>query len=140
MRVRGSSPAAGCPPTNPTAGSSHLRYSRTSTTPAGSPKRKSSGRSSRITPYDTDDDAVEIANDPPFGLGGTVWSSDTDRATCLPRQVHTGTIGVNHYALDIGAPFGGTKASGLGRELGPEGLAAYYTLKSIYRTERTDHE
>ena len=48
--------------------------------------------------------------------------------------MHTGTIGVNAYALDVRAPFGGVKASGLGRELGPEGLEAYRTLKSIYRT------
>ncbi len=48
--------------------------------------------------------------------------------------MHTGTIGVNAYALDMRAPFGGVKASGVGRELGPEGLEAYRTLKSIYRT------
>lgn len=47
--------------------------------------------------------------------------------------MHTGTIGVNEYQLDVNAPFGGVKASGLGRELGPEGLAAYQVLKSIYR-------
>jgi acyl-CoA reductase-like NAD-dependent aldehyde dehydrogenase len=47
--------------------------------------------------------------------------------------VRTGTIGVNDYQMDIAAPFGGVKASGIGRELGPEGLAAYQTLKSIYR-------
>jgi aldehyde dehydrogenase (NAD+) len=47
--------------------------------------------------------------------------------------VHTGTIGVNAYQMDIQAPFGGVKSSGLGRELGPEGLTAYQQLKSIYR-------
>jgi aldehyde dehydrogenase (NAD+) len=86
-----------------------------------------------VIPYDTDDEAIDIANDSEFGLGGTVWSTDTDRATNVARAVHTGTIGVNDYALDIEAPFGGVKASGMGRELGPEGLAAYQTLKSIYR-------
>lgn len=86
-----------------------------------------------VIPYDTDAEAVAIANDSEFGLGGTVWSTDVERATDVARAVHTGTIGVNDYQLDMQAPFGGVKASGMGRELGPEGLAAYQTLKSIYR-------
>jgi aldehyde dehydrogenase (NAD+) len=85
-----------------------------------------------VIAYDTDRDAVDIANDTEFGLGGSVWSSDTERATEIARAVRTGTIGVNDYQMDIQAPFGGVKASGIGRELGPEGLAAYQTLKSIY--------
>lgn len=48
------------------------------------------------------------------------------------------TIGVNDYQTDVAAPFGGVKASGIGRELGPEGLAAYQTLKSIYRVGPSD--
>lgn len=86
-----------------------------------------------VIPYDTDRDAIDIANDSEFGLGGTVWSTDTDRATDVARAVRTGTIGVNDYQLDMQAPFGGVKASGMGRELGPEGLAGYQILKSIYR-------
>ena len=89
-----------------------------------------------ISAYDTDDEAIALANDSEFGLAGTVWSTDTDRATNVARAVHTGSIGVNDYALDMRAPFGGVKGSGLGRELGPEGLEAYRTLKSIYRTGR----
>ena len=87
-----------------------------------------------ISAYDTDEQAIALANDSEFGLAGTVWSADTERATTVARAVHTGSIGVNDYALDVRAPFGGVKASGLGRELGPEGLEAYRTLKSIYRT------
>ena len=87
-----------------------------------------------ISAYDTDEQAIALANDSEFGLAGTVWSADTDRAMTVARAVHTGSIGVNDYALDVRAPFGGVKASGLGRELGPEGLEAYRTLKSIYRT------
>ncbi|WP_423202308.1 aldehyde dehydrogenase [Mycobacterium decipiens] len=87
-----------------------------------------------ITRYETDDEAIALANDSEFGLAGTVWSTDTDRATDVARAVHSGTVGINDYQLDVRAPFGGVKASGLGRELGPEGLAAYRTLKSIYRT------
>jgi aldehyde dehydrogenase (NAD+) len=86
-----------------------------------------------VTPYGTEAEAVDLANDSEFGLGGTVWSSDEARATELARSVQTGTIGINGYQLDFDAPFGGVKASGVGRELGPEGLAAYQTLKSIFR-------
>lgn len=86
-----------------------------------------------ITPYDDDDQAVAIANDSAFGLAGTVWSTDTDRATDIARRVRTGSIGINGYELDLRSPFGGVKDSGLGRELGPEGLAAYQVSKSIYR-------
>jgi acyl-CoA reductase-like NAD-dependent aldehyde dehydrogenase len=86
-----------------------------------------------VIAYDTERQAIDIANDSEFGLGGTVWSADADRATDVARAVHTGSIGVNDYALDLQSPFGGVKASGIGRELGPEGLAAYQTCKSIYR-------
>ncbi len=87
-----------------------------------------------VIPYEDDAEAVALANDSDFGLGGTVWSTDTARATAVARAVETGTIGINAYNLDIAAPFGGVKASGLGRELGPEGLDAYLVTKSIYRT------
>ncbi|MFI9387902.1 aldehyde dehydrogenase [Kutzneria sp. NPDC052558] len=85
-----------------------------------------------VIPYGDIDEAVGIANDSDYGLGGTIWTSDVDRGVELARRVETGSIGVNFYGLDVGAPFGGVKASGIGRELGPEGLAAYHHLKSIY--------
>lgn len=85
-----------------------------------------------VIPYSTIDDAINIANDSDFGLGGTVWTTDQERGLDVARRVQTGSIGVNNYALDFGSPFGGVKASGLGRELGPEGLAAYQQTKSIY--------
>ncbi|MGY4650698.1 hypothetical protein ACVWWN_004494 [Mycobacterium sp. URHB0021] len=78
-----------------------------------------------VIAYDFQAEAIDIANDSEFGLGGSVWSTDSDRATEVARQVATGTIGLNGYQLDIAAPFGGVKGSGVGRELGPEGLAAY---------------
>jgi aldehyde dehydrogenase (NAD+) len=83
--------------------------------------------------YDSDEDAVAIANDSDFGLAGTVWSADPNRALSVARRVRTGTIGLGRYLPDPVAPFGGVKHSGIGRELGPEGLAAYQNLKSIYR-------
>jgi acyl-CoA reductase-like NAD-dependent aldehyde dehydrogenase len=86
-----------------------------------------------VIAYRDDAEAVRIANDSEFGLAGTVWSQDVERATGIARAIRTGSIGVNDYQLDIRSPFGGVKASGLGRELGPEGLAAYQVSKSIYR-------
>ena len=77
-----------------------------------------------VLPYDTVDDAVRIANDSEYGLGGTIWTSDEERGLDLARRVQAGSVGVNF--------FGGVKASGLGRELGPEGLTAYVSYKSIY--------
>ena len=90
-----------------------------------------------VIPYTDLDEAIAIANDSDYGLGGTVWTSDPDKGLDVARRVQTGSIGVNFYDLDIGAPFGGIKASGLGRELGPEGLDSYFQYKSIYlRQER----
>ena len=91
-----------------------------------------------VIPYDGDDQAITLANDSEFGLAGTVWSSDTARATEMAREIRTGTVGVNDYQLDINAPFGGVKASGIGRELGPEGLEEFFELKSIYRVGPPD--
>jgi aldehyde dehydrogenase (NAD+) len=83
--------------------------------------------------YDDVDDAVRIANDSDYGLGGTVWTADPERGAAVASRIQTGTIGVNRYIPDPAAPFGGMKASGLGRELGPEGLAAYLQTQTIYR-------
>ncbi|MFD5571149.1 aldehyde dehydrogenase [Streptomyces cadmiisoli] len=85
-----------------------------------------------IIAYEGDDEAIRIANDSEFGLGGTVWSTDAERAALIAKQVQTGTIGINHYLPDFAAPYGGVKSSGMGRELGPEGLAHYQQLHSIY--------
>lgn len=85
-----------------------------------------------LIPYTDVDEAVRIANDSAYGLGGTIWTSDPGRAVEVARRVESGTIGINHYLPDPTAPFGGVKASGLGRELGPEGLAGYEHQKSIY--------
>jgi aldehyde dehydrogenase (NAD+) len=84
-----------------------------------------------MIPFD-DDDAIAIANDSNYGLGGSVWTADEERGIGLSRRVRAGTIGVNYYMLDLGAPFGGMKDSGIGRELGPEALNSYLEHKSIY--------
>jgi acyl-CoA reductase-like NAD-dependent aldehyde dehydrogenase len=85
-----------------------------------------------VIPYTDERDAVVIANDSIYGLGGSVWSSDPERATNVARRVRSGTVGVNHYINDPVAPFGGIKQSGMGRELGPEGLHAFQVAKTIY--------
>src|SRR5271169_3474353 len=85
-----------------------------------------------VIAYGDVDDAIRIANDSDYGLGGSVWTADAERGKDVARRVRTGTIGINKYAPDPGAPFGGVKASGLGRELGPGAISAYQQLKSIY--------
>lgn len=85
-----------------------------------------------IIRYRDEDDAVRIANDSVYGLGGTVWTADPEHGLAVARRVHAGAIGVNGFTLDHGAPFGGVKSSGLGRELGPEGLYPYQQIKSVY--------
>lgn len=84
-----------------------------------------------VIPYDGDDDAVRLANDSDYGLSGSVWSSDPARALALARRVRTGTQNVNYFMMAMSGPFGGFKASGLGRELGPEGLRAYLEPQTI---------
>jgi len=86
-----------------------------------------------IIRYDGEDDAVRIANESEYGLGGTIWSTDRAHAAELARRIETGTLGINGYMPDLNAPFGGIKASGLGRELGPESVAGYQRYKSIYQ-------
>ena len=85
-----------------------------------------------VIPYGDVDDAIRIANDTDYGLGGSVWTTDAERGKDVARRVRTGTIGINKYLPDPAAPFGGIKASGIGRELGPGAISAYQQFKSIY--------
>ena len=82
-------------------------------------------------PYENEDEAVRISNQSDYGLSGSVWTTDVDRGYRVATQVRTGTYNVNGFIVDFGAPFGGYKASGIGREFGPEGISAYTELKSI---------
>jgi betaine-aldehyde dehydrogenase len=83
-------------------------------------------------PYESEAEAVALANDSPYGLSGSVWSADAERATALARDLRTGTVGINtRKILDFGSPFGGMRESGMGRELGPEGIDGYLETTSI---------
>jgi len=84
-----------------------------------------------VIPYDDEGDALRIANESDYGLSGSVWTADVDRGLAVARAVRTGTYTVNGFAMEFGAPFGGFKCSGIGRELGPEGLEAYLEPKQI---------
>ena len=85
-----------------------------------------------VISYQDDADAIRIANDSQFGLAGSVWSPDADRALGVARRVNSGTVGINGYMPSLGSPFGGVKASGMGREFGPEAVGAYQQYKSTY--------
>jgi betaine-aldehyde dehydrogenase len=86
-----------------------------------------------VIDYDGDDEAVAIANDSDYGLSGIVWSADADRATAVATRVRTGHICINGYFLDWAVPFGGMKASGLGREFGRSGFLAFCETQSVQR-------
>ena len=81
--------------------------------------------------YRDEDDAIRIANESDYGLAGSVWTSDIAHGLEIAAGVRTGTYGINMYTLDIGAPFGGFKQSGIGREFGPEGLHEYVELQTL---------
>jgi aldehyde dehydrogenase (NAD+) len=82
-------------------------------------------------PYTDEDDAVRIANDSPYGLGGGVWTADRDHGLAVARRIRTGTFSVNGAPRGFAAPFGGYKASGIGREYGIAGLIEFTEHKSV---------
>ena len=84
-----------------------------------------------VIPYDSEDEAIKIANDSDYGLAGSVYTTDIDHGLVVAKQIRTGTYAINWYAFDPGSPFGGYKASGIGRENGPEGLEAFCETKSV---------
>ncbi|MEV7151766.1 aldehyde dehydrogenase [Streptomyces sp. NPDC093084] len=84
-----------------------------------------------VIPYEDEDEAVRIANDSEYGLSGGVWSADDAHALEVARRLRTGTVTVNGAAISFDGPFGGYKASGIGREYGAVGLAQYVEHKSV---------
>jgi betaine-aldehyde dehydrogenase len=87
-------------------------------------------------PFDTEEEAIAIANASPYGLSGSLWTRDLGRALRVARSVETGVLSVNSSrSVFVEAPFGGVKQSGLGRELGMAALEAYSELKSVFFSE-----
>jgi len=85
--------------------------------------------------YTDEADAIQIANDSPYGLSGGVWSDSLERAEGVARRMRTGQVILNGASLDLAAPFGGVKQSGLGRENGRYGLEEYCSPKAITRPQ-----
>ena len=83
-----------------------------------------------VIPYDTEDEAIALANDSEYGLGGAVYSTDPDRALAVARRIDSGSISVNRYGIGPRAPFGGVKRSGIGRESGIEGYDSFLEYAS----------
>ena len=84
-----------------------------------------------IIPYLTEEEAIKIANGTRYGLSGAVWAGDEERAVAVARSLRTGQVSVNGGRFNPQAPFGGYKQSGIGRELGDEGLEEFLEVKSI---------
>jgi aldehyde dehydrogenase (NAD+) len=83
--------------------------------------------------YDDVGDAIAMANDSIYGLGGAVFSRDIPKAIALAKRIRTGTVWINDFhLLNARAPFGGYKQSGVGREMGPHGLLEYTQVKHIH--------
>lgn len=84
-----------------------------------------------IIPYDSEDEAIDIANDSVYGLAGAVWSGDQEHAKAVARRIRTGQVDINGGGFNMLAPFGGYKQSGNGRELGTFGFEEYLEVKSL---------
>lgn len=84
-----------------------------------------------ILTYESEEEAVRIANNSRYGLSGGVWSADTDRAVAVARQLQTGMVNINEGSYNPAAPYGGYKASGYGREGGIEGVREFLQTKTI---------
>jgi len=82
-------------------------------------------------PYSDIDEAISIANDSDMGLSGSVWTADVEQGLKVARRIETGNFSINGFSMDVAAPFGGYKSSGLGRELGEEGMYDYLEFKTI---------
>jgi acyl-CoA reductase-like NAD-dependent aldehyde dehydrogenase len=86
-----------------------------------------------VLPFDDEADAIRVANDSPYGLSGSIWTENLGRAIRVARGVETGNLSINsHSSVRYSTPFGGFKQSGLGRELGPDAVAAFTETKNVF--------
>ena len=94
-----------------------------------------------VIKFKTEEEVIKMANDSEYGLGGAVWSTDINRCLRVSNALETGRVWVNCYnRLPAGAPFGGYKTSGIGRETHKMMLAAYTQVKNIYISTREERE
>jgi predicted outer membrane repeat protein len=84
-----------------------------------------------VIPFKDEDEAVRIANDSSYGLGGAIYSKDVGRAVALAKQIRTGVVWINNGINQMDGPFGGFKESGIGREGGKWGLEEYTEIQQI---------
>lgn len=86
-----------------------------------------------VTTFDTETEAIALANDSKYGLAGGVWTSDAAKGTRVAAAIDTGTVYINHYrSVDPGSPIGGFKLSGYGRELGRDAVKDFLQVKSVW--------
>ncbi len=86
-----------------------------------------------VTPFDSEEEAIALANDTEYGLSAAVWTRDVSRAIRAARAIQAGTVWVNAYGvIRPEVPFGGFGQSGVGRELGEHALAAYRETKAVF--------
>ncbi len=86
-----------------------------------------------VIPFDSEDDAIRLANDTIYGLSGSIWTQNGARALRVARAIETGVISINsNTSVRVATPFGGFKQSGVGRELGPHALEHYTEVKNVY--------
>src|SRR5262249_56626346 len=86
-----------------------------------------------VIPFDTEEEALRIANASPYGLSGSIWSRDIGRALRAAKALKSGVVSVNcNNSVHVEAPFGGYKQSGIGKDLGMEALEGYTDLKNVF--------
>jgi acyl-CoA reductase-like NAD-dependent aldehyde dehydrogenase len=86
-----------------------------------------------LIPFETEDQAIAMANDSPYGLSGSVWTQNLGRAIRVAKAIRTGVLSVNSSSsVHTEAPFGGYKQSGMGREMGMHAVNLYTEVKNVY--------